>query len=52
MFTDALGVGLTAAAAVALAGALLVPLRLPSGRSETQQSEAARPVATPQPVPA
>ena len=32
--------------------ALLVLLRLPSGRSETKQSEAARTVATPQPVPA
>ena len=51
-FTDALGIGLTAAGVVALAGALLVLLRLPSGRSETKQSEAARPVATPQPVPA
>jgi EmrB/QacA subfamily drug resistance transporter len=31
-FTDALGIGLTAAAVAALAGALLVLLRLPSGR--------------------
>ena len=52
VFTEALGVGLAAAAIVALAGALLVLLRLPSGRSEAKQSEAARPVATPQPVPA
>jgi EmrB/QacA subfamily drug resistance transporter len=32
-FTDALGIGLTAAAAVALIGALLVMLRLPGGRA-------------------
>ncbi len=32
-FTEALGLGLTAAAIVALAGALLVLLRLPSGRA-------------------
>jgi EmrB/QacA subfamily drug resistance transporter len=44
-FTDALGIGLTAAAAVAFAGALLVLLRLPSDR-------AAAPLASPTPLPA
>ena len=44
-FTEALGVGLTAAAAVALSGAVLVLLRLPSGRP------AAAPLLSPTPLP-
>ncbi len=36
-FTEALGIGLTAAAIVAFAGALLVLLRLPSGRQPAGQ---------------
>ena len=50
-FTDALGIGLTAAAAVALAGALLVLLRLPSGRTRATTPAATRPLATVQPQP-
>ena len=51
-FTDALGLGLTAAAAVALAGALLVLWRLPSDRPATADRAAAapRPIAAPQPA--
>ena len=51
-FTEALGIGLTAAAAVALAGALLVLLRLPSGRPAAAPRLSAAPaclrVAAPQ----
>jgi predicted MFS family arabinose efflux permease len=46
-FTDALGIGLTAAAAVALAGALLVLLRLPDGR---EVAPASRATAIPEPA--
>jgi MFS transporter, DHA2 family, multidrug resistance protein len=51
-FTDALGIGLTAAAVVALAGALLVLLRLPSGRPVATSTSPARPrpTATTQPA--
>jgi len=51
-FTDALGLGLTAAAAVALAGALLVLWRLPSGRaaSPAHAAGAPRPLAAAQPA--
>ena len=45
-FTEALGIGLTAAAVVALAGALLVLLRLPSGRPVATSPSAARPRST------
>jgi len=54
-FSEALGIGLTAAAAVALAGALLVLWRLPSGRASAVNSRdvvaptaaaAAQPVAS------
>jgi hypothetical protein len=45
-FTEALGIGLTAAAIVALAGALLVLLRLPSGLPVPRVA----PVATPEPA--
>jgi EmrB/QacA subfamily drug resistance transporter len=45
-FTDALGLGLTAAAVVALAGALLVALRLPGGRASAPAPSA---VALPAP---
>ncbi len=49
-FTEALGIGLTAAAVVALAGALLVLLRLPSGRGPVA-ARRARPVdPSPEPV--
>jgi EmrB/QacA subfamily drug resistance transporter len=47
-FTDALGVGLTAAAAVALAGALLVLLRLPGDRARS--AAAVPPAAAAQPA--
>jgi hypothetical protein len=47
-FTDALGVGLTAAAVVAFAGALLVLLRLPDSRAAT--SAAPRPTLEPLPA--
>ncbi len=47
-FTEALGIGLTAAAAVALAGALLVLLRLPSGRERAKAGH--RPTVRVQPV--
>jgi hypothetical protein len=56
VFTEALDIGLVAAAAtaavVALAGGLLVLLRLPSGRAPATASTAARPHPTPtaQPV--
>ena len=54
-FTDALGIGLTAAAAVALAGALLVLMRLPSGRTQDHDAgrdatAADRPAAAERPV--
>jgi EmrB/QacA subfamily drug resistance transporter len=52
-FTDALGIGLTAAAAVAIAGGLLVLLRLPDNRAAA--AEAPRdtsPLATLEPQPA
>ena len=50
-FTEALGIGLTAAAAVAVAGALLVLLRMPSGRARiTPRDDAPRPTALVQPV--
>jgi len=45
-FTDALGIGLTAAAVAALAGALLVLLRLPSDRRPATTPTAARPQPT------
>ncbi len=45
MFTEALGVGLTAAALVALAGALLVLLRLPGDRAATKAHASALPAA-------
>ncbi len=53
-FTEALGIGMTAAAIVAFAGALLVLLRLPSGRMQAS-SQPAAPLAAvaagqPQPV--
>ncbi len=53
-FTDALGIGLTAAAIVALAGALLVLLRLPDGSGvalRTTGGAALQPTVTPQPNP-
>jgi EmrB/QacA subfamily drug resistance transporter len=46
-FTEALGIGLTAAAGVALAGALLVLLRLPDGR---KAAAAVRAGALPEPA--
>jgi hypothetical protein len=46
-FTDALGIGLTTAAVAALAGAVLVLLRLPSGRAPAITPDAARPHVTP-----
>ena len=51
-FTEALGIGLTAAAVVALAGAVLVLLRLPSGRAVATSPSPARPrpTATTQPA--
>jgi EmrB/QacA subfamily drug resistance transporter len=51
-FTDALGIGLTAAAAVALAGAVLVLLRLPSDRAlaKTPTGARARPSMATQPL--
>jgi MFS family permease len=52
-FTEALGIGLTAAAIVAFAGALLVLLRLPSGRQPAgQPPQPLAPVTTAQPLPA
>jgi hypothetical protein len=39
-FTDALGIGLSAAAVVALAGALLILRRLPDGRIRRQPAVA------------
>jgi predicted MFS family arabinose efflux permease len=48
-FTEALGIGLTAAAVVSLAGALLVLLRLPGGRTSAVAATPAPAVAT-QPV--
>jgi EmrB/QacA subfamily drug resistance transporter len=47
-FTEALGIGLTAAAVAALAGALLVLLRLPSGRDRA--TAAPRPAVLAEPV--
>ena len=50
-FTDALGIGLTAAAVAALAGALLVLLRLPSDRrpATTPTASRSQPTLTVQP---
>ena len=45
-FTEALGMGLTAAAVVALAGAVLVLLRLPGDRGTAAAPDAARPRPT------
>jgi EmrB/QacA subfamily drug resistance transporter len=42
-FTDALGIGLTAAAVAALAGAVLVLLRLPDGRARVAAASGERP---------
>ena len=50
-FTDALGLGLTTAALVSLAGALLVLWRLPSGRTRATTPAATRPRPTIQPQP-
>lgn len=51
-FTHALGTGLTAAAAVALAGAPLVLLRLPNGRAPdwTRGGHGPRPTVRTQPI--
>jgi len=47
IFTEALGIGLAAAAVVALAGAVLVLRRLPSDRVAVEERAAVRPTATP-----
>jgi EmrB/QacA subfamily drug resistance transporter len=51
-FTDALGIGLTAAAAVAVMGGLLVLLRLPDGRgaNDERHEGVALPALEPQPA--